>query len=372
MRGWEPKEDLRRYLQVAREALLWKLDGLSEYDIRRPMVPTGTNLLGLVKHLAGVEVGYFGDSFGRPFHERLPWFEDGAEPNADMWATAEESREQIVALYRRASTHSDATIDKLALDAIGHVPWWPEDRSEVTLHTVLVHVIAETARHAGHADIVRELIDGSAGLREGNDNMAPGGPEWWESYRSRLEASAQEAGQKYGQYSPMPALMVLDEGALISISFDDLLKYHGRSSIAGVAHAFKAMERAFPILAAGQPPDRYGITVESGFGGAGARDAFEMVTRAVTGDRYRVSPELAGPEVPEAPGGHFFFRLVYEGTVVDLALRQGLVPQEFLQLACREAPDAAEAARAQQLKEEMAERLLALPAEEVYDAKVER
>jgi Protein of unknown function (DUF664) len=95
-----------------------ELDGLSEYDVRRPMVPTGTNLLGLVKHVASVEAGYFGETFGRPFEEPLPWLDDGAEPNADMWATAEESREQ----------------------------------------------------------------------------MAPGDRAWWESYRSRLERVAKEAG----------------------------------------------------------------------------------------------------------------------------------------------------------------------------------
>jgi hypothetical protein len=193
MTGSDPKADLRRYLQTGREALLWKLEGLSEYDIRRPMVPTGTNLLGLVKHVASVEAGYFGDTFSRPFDEPLPWLDEGAEPNADMWATAEESREQIVNLYQHVWAHSDATIDALALDAIGHVPWWPQDRSEVTLHEILVHMISETNRHAGHADIVRELIDGAAGLREGNDNMAPGDPAWWESYRSRLERAAQEA-----------------------------------------------------------------------------------------------------------------------------------------------------------------------------------
>jgi len=81
----DPKTDLHRYLQAGREALLWKLDGLSEYDVRRPLVPTGTNLLGLVKHVASVEAGYFGDTFGRPFGEPLPWFEEGAAPNADMW-----------------------------------------------------------------------------------------------------------------------------------------------------------------------------------------------------------------------------------------------------------------------------------------------
>jgi hypothetical protein len=166
----------------------------------------------------------------------------------------------------------------------------------------------------------------------------------------------------------MTTLAVLDQGGSISISFDDLLKYHGRSSIAGVAHAFKAMERAFPLLSPGEPPERYDISIESGFPGGGARDAFEMVTRAVTGDRYRLASEPPGAEAPEAPGGHFFFRIGYRGTVVELVARAGLVPEEFLQLACREAPTPAEAVRAQQLKEEMAERLLSLPAHEVYDA----
>jgi hypothetical protein len=168
----------------------------------------------------------------------------------------------------------------------------------------------------------------------------------------------------------MTTLVVLDQGESISISFDDLLKYHGRSSIAGVAHAFKAMERAFPLLSPGEPPERYDITVDSGFPGGGARDGFEMVTRAVTDDRYRVVPELAGADAPEAPGGHFFFRLGYRGAAVDLVLRPGLVQEDFLEVACRENPTPAEAERAQQLKEEMAERLLALPAEEVYDAKL--
>ncbi|HEX5496705.1 MAG TPA: DinB family protein [Mycobacteriales bacterium] len=193
MTGPELKVDLHRYLRAAREALLWKLDGLSEYDLRRPMTPTGTNLLGLVKHVAGVEIGYFGDTFGRPFGEPMTWLDQDAEPNADMWATAAESPDQIIGLYNRAQTHSDATIETLALDAIGSVRWWPEDRREATLHRILVHVVAETNRHAGHADIVRELIDGAAGLRPGNDNLAPGDPAWWQSYRDRLERVAREA-----------------------------------------------------------------------------------------------------------------------------------------------------------------------------------
>jgi uncharacterized damage-inducible protein DinB len=195
MTGSDPKVDLHHYLQDAREALLWKLDRLSEYDVRRPLTPTGTNLLGLVKHVAGVESGYFGETFGRPFDEPLPQLEDDASPNADMWATAEETREQIVGLYQRVWAYSDATIDKLALEAIGRVPWWPGERGEVTLHRILVHVIAETHRHAGHADIVRELIDGAAGLRNGNDNLPSGDQAWWENYRNRLEHVAQEASQ---------------------------------------------------------------------------------------------------------------------------------------------------------------------------------
>jgi uncharacterized damage-inducible protein DinB len=191
----EPKAALHRYLQAAREALLLKLEGLSEYDVRRPLTPTGTNLLGLVKHLASVELGYFGDSFSRPSHESLPWFDQDAEPNADMWATADESRDDIVSLYRRAWTHSDATIESLPLDAVGHVPWWPEGRNEPTLHTIMVHMIAETNRHAGHADIVRELIDGAAGMQDVNDNMPPGDAGWWESYRSRLEQAARQASE---------------------------------------------------------------------------------------------------------------------------------------------------------------------------------
>jgi len=193
MAGSDPKADLHHYLQTAREVLVWKLDRLSDYDIRRPLVPSGTNLLGLVKHSAGVEVGYFGDTFGRPFEEPLTWLAADGEPNADMWATADESREEIIGWYRRAWRHADGTIEELPLDAVGRVPWWPADRRELTLHRVLVHVTAETHRHAGHADIVRELIDGAVGLREDNDNMAPGDSAWWASYRNRLEQAAREA-----------------------------------------------------------------------------------------------------------------------------------------------------------------------------------
>lgn len=192
MDGADAKAVLHRYLRTGREALLWKLDGLAEYDARRPMVPTGTNLLGLVKHLASVEAGYFGVVFDRPFEEQMPWVGGEADPNDDMWATADETREQIVELYRRVWAHADATIAALELDSPGSVPWWPPDRDAVTLHQVLVHVVAETHRHAGHADILRELIDGTAGLRQDNDNLPPMDDRSWAAYRDRLEQVARD------------------------------------------------------------------------------------------------------------------------------------------------------------------------------------
>lgn len=187
-----PEEVIRRYLERARESLIWKLDGLSEYDLRRPLTPTGTNLLGLVKHCASVTADYFGDVFDRPFPASTPrpWLADDAEPNADMWATADESREEIVALWDAAWAHADATLDALPLDAEGHVPWWPADRNPVTVHQIAVHLIAELQRHAGHADIVRELIDGSAGLLPAVANLPDVDAEWWPTYVARLEAAA--------------------------------------------------------------------------------------------------------------------------------------------------------------------------------------
>lgn len=186
----DPKDTLHRYLKVAREALLWKLDGLSDYDVRRPLVPTGTNLLGLVKHVASVEAGYFGEIFDRPFPEEIPWLADDAEDNADMWATADESRQSVVDLYGRVWQHTEATIAALDLDSPGVVPWWSPERKNVTLHTILVHMIAETNRHAGHADILRELIDGSVGHRAGLSNLPDLDAGMWAAHRDRLEETA--------------------------------------------------------------------------------------------------------------------------------------------------------------------------------------
>ena len=189
----DAKAVLHRYLQRGRDAVLWKLEGLSEYDVRRPMTPTGTNLLGLVKHVASVKAGYLGDTFGRPFPDDLPWFADDAAPNDDMYATAEESRDSIEDLYRRVWAHSDATIEALDLDSPGRVPWWPAEHADVTLLDALTHLIDENSRHAGHADIVRELIDGAAGLSTTNSNLPGEDEAWWTAYLDKVEAAARAA-----------------------------------------------------------------------------------------------------------------------------------------------------------------------------------
>ncbi len=188
-----PKADLRHALREAGSVLLGKLDGLGPYDARRPLTPTGTNLLGLVKHAALVEAGYLGEVFGRPFPGTLPAYGDADDPNADLRAGPGESQEDLVELYRRVREHGDAVIDALPLDAAGRVPWWPADRAEVTLHRVLVHLTAELQRHAGHADIVRELIDGVAGRLAPGENLPPGDAAWWAAERVRAERAAREA-----------------------------------------------------------------------------------------------------------------------------------------------------------------------------------
>ncbi|MEU3916032.1 DinB family protein [Streptomyces sp. NPDC029721] len=157
------KASLHGRLRRDRRALLWKLDGLSEYDARRPLTATGTNLLGLVKHVASVEARYFGEVFDRPSPEPLPRWQDS--DGSDLWAAEDETRDQIIEFYRRTWEHSDATIDELPLDAPGHVPWWPEPSPNTNLFAVLVHVLGETNRHAGHADILREGLDGRTGMR---------------------------------------------------------------------------------------------------------------------------------------------------------------------------------------------------------------
>lgn len=188
----DEKETLQRYLRAQRDALLSKLDGVSEYDVRRPHVPTGTNLLGIVKHVAYVQLGYLGDVFGRPSGIPTPWETNPDDPDADLWVPASESREQIIDLYQRSAEHGDATLEALTLDTRGEVPWWPEDRRNPTLHRVVVHLLVDVARHAGHADILREQIDGAVGYVPGNSNIPDRDAADWAAHFDRVEAAARE------------------------------------------------------------------------------------------------------------------------------------------------------------------------------------
>ncbi len=188
MASLDVKEELHGYLRGARETLVWKLDGLSEYDIRRPLTPTGTNLLGLVKHSTATHLGYFGEVFGRSSDASGARFSGDSGPAAEFWATPDESRLDIVDGYRDAWDFSDATISEITLNAVGHVWWWGD--APVTLHHILVHVTADTQRHAGHADILRELIDGSVGMLKGVDNLHIRDPAEQQRFRDRVEAAA--------------------------------------------------------------------------------------------------------------------------------------------------------------------------------------
>jgi uncharacterized damage-inducible protein DinB len=179
--------DLHRYLQQARDSVVGTLDGLSEYDVRRPLVPSGTNLLGVVKHLVGVELSYLGSCVGRTPPVTLPWEEDGSVwESADMWATPDQSRAYVLGLYRTAWRHSDESLASLPLDAPGHVSWWSEGRQETTFGHLVVRVLEDTAHHAGHCDLVRELIDG----RGGTDSDANGDQAWWTAYVAKIQAAA--------------------------------------------------------------------------------------------------------------------------------------------------------------------------------------
>ncbi|GAA1080154.1 DinB family protein [Tsukamurella spumae] len=187
------KADRQHYLDQARNALIWKLDGLGEYDLRRPMTPTGTNLLGLVKHCAMVDSGYLGGCFARPFqHQYLPDpLAPGADPNDDLWVRADESTEAILDLFAQSRAHATATLAALPLGTTGTVPWWGERGRAVTLHRLAVHTFYDLDRHAGQADIVRELIDGAAGLQADNANL----PQAYDrpAHRARVETAARAA-----------------------------------------------------------------------------------------------------------------------------------------------------------------------------------
>lgn len=188
----EGKADAVQSLAKLNAAVLGKLDGVGEYDLRRPMTRTGSNLLGIVKHLASVQAGYFGDVFGRPWPEAMPWISDESSVNEDMFATADESTDWVRAFYQRSWVHATETFAVTDLDDRGTVEWWAEDVRHPTLRRVLLHMTIETARHAGQIDVLRELIDGEAG-RMANDPGIPGDDFDWPGYVATVDAAARQA-----------------------------------------------------------------------------------------------------------------------------------------------------------------------------------
>lgn len=183
-----PKDVLKSYLQGARDVLVWKLEGLSEYELRLPRTTTGTNLLGLVKHALNTEAIYFGPTFDREWAtpDELVSAED-PDPMAGWYATDSETAPGIVDLYRRVQAFADETIDALPLDAIGHVLHWGGE--EVTLHEIIAHTTADLQRHAGHADVLREQLDGAVGLLPAHSNV-PDATDW-PAHLRRLTAIAE-------------------------------------------------------------------------------------------------------------------------------------------------------------------------------------
>lgn len=186
----DPKTKAVETLGGLNDAVLAKLDGVAEYDLRRPMTRTGTNLLGVVKHLASVQAGYFGDTFGRPWPEPMPWMSSEAAINDDMFATASESTAWVRDFYRRSWAHAEETFAVTALDDTGTVPWWPEDRRHPSLRAVLLHMTVETARHAGHLDILRELVDGAVGRFDADPSVPDAADIDWPAHVAKVEAAA--------------------------------------------------------------------------------------------------------------------------------------------------------------------------------------
>ncbi|SCF07819.1 DinB family protein [Micromonospora saelicesensis] len=191
----DAKAALHHYLRENREDLIWKLDGLSEREVRLPRTATGNNLLGAVKHCLNVEAGYFGPTFGREFptpDELVPLTAFDEDPQADWYAREDETKDGLIDLYRRVGAFADQTIDQLPLDAPGQVPWWQPGRQDVTLQRIIIHVTCDLARHAGHADIMREQHDTAVGLRRNNSNI-PDDYDW-PAYVSKLTKLADHFG----------------------------------------------------------------------------------------------------------------------------------------------------------------------------------
>ena len=196
LKSEEPlKTVLIDHLDQLNRAALHNLEGLSEYDLRRPMTYTATNLLGVVLHLASLQAEYFGTTFERPFPRADEMYfltDDDADPQDDLWVRPEATSEWVVGIYRATWAHAKETFATLDLESLGQIPTKPN--AEVTLGAMLVHMVDETARHVGHMDIVRESIDGVVGRYAGDGNIIDGYD--WSAYRERVESGARTAQRR--------------------------------------------------------------------------------------------------------------------------------------------------------------------------------
>ena len=164
-----------------RPIMVWNLAGLTLDQAIRPVVASGTSLLGMIKHLAYVERWWFDDFFAGNDVE-YPWCE--GDPDADFRIEDDETIESVVGLYEEAVARSNAISAKAQMDDLSVRDRNGEHRA---MRWIVAHMIEETARHAGHADIVRELTDGAVGLRVENTNMPSTDPAWWDEYRAHLQ-----------------------------------------------------------------------------------------------------------------------------------------------------------------------------------------
>ncbi|MCD9155433.1 DinB family protein [Aeromicrobium duanguangcaii] len=175
------------YLRRNRRAVLRAVHGVPEYDARRPLTRSGTNLLGVVKHLALVELEYVSDCAGFPCDLGSPWKEADEAINGDLWLTADESAESVIALYVAAGEHTERAAATLPIDSPATVPWW--SKGDTTFDRLLVHLVSETAQHAGHLDILREGIDGQGDTWD--ETRTYRDDAWWSALLSRIAAAAE-------------------------------------------------------------------------------------------------------------------------------------------------------------------------------------
>jgi hypothetical protein len=162
------------------------------------------------------------------------------------------------------------------------------------------------------------------------------------------------------------ALTVEERGRTITFTFDDMMRYHGVHSPAGVAMAFKVMQRAFAALSPEAPPDRRSVSVRTAFRGPGARDGFEAVTRAVTDGRYIVDRTLVRADLGRLRED-FVFMVEVGGRTATLLLRDGFVTDEFIDLARTENRTDAQDRRLDALKAQLAQLVIASPSDDVFD-----